>query len=427
METVMNCNKRGTLGRVQVMKPFLTIAMLCLLAVVPALRADTLPAEDQYFDIYSLILKGDRLVEKGRIDAARTNYLEAATELKKFQEDFPLWNTKVVKYRIQYLETKLAAPEPTTPASKSHAPAQASSGMTGAGMAGKMADAGKPVELKLKWQVGKRYEQELDATINAAENNPGQSQEMKQDASLTQGFAISVLNDRGGNGRELEVELLGTKLDVKNAGMTMVSFDSAQPPADASANPMTAFMKRISGAKLKVLVDTNGSPESLEGLPEFLKTIMGPDAGDPADMMKQLPEMEANFKEAMANSGGLLPEKPVKEGDTWSRNADINSGPESISQKMDFTFTGWETHNNHKCAVIQYTGDITPKAAAGNPTSVQSHLTGTIWFDPDLGTIIEAAAKIGVDVKVSFGDQAMTTKVNGDLALKLTKLSDISM
>jgi hypothetical protein len=404
------------------MKPFLTIALMCLLAVVPALRADTLPAEDQYFDIYSLILKGDRLVEKGRTDAARTNYLEAATELKKFQEDFPLWNPKVVKYRIGYLEAKLAAPEPTAPANKSRVPGQ---GGTTAAMTSKAADTGAPVELKLKWQVGKRYEEELDAVINAAEDNAGQ--QMKQDASLTQGFAISALNDRNGNGRELEVEMLGTKLDVKNAGMTMVSFDSAQPPADSAANPMTGFLKRISGAKLKVLVDTNGSPESLEGLPEFLKTIMGPDAGDSGDMMKQLPEMEAKFKDAMAKSGGLLPDKPVKVGDTWSRNSDIASGTDTISQKMDFTFTGWETHNDHKCAVIQYTGEITPKGAAGDPTSVQMHTTGTIWFDHDLGTVIESAAKVGVDVKVSMGDQAMTTKINGDVALKLTHLSDISM
>jgi Family of unknown function (DUF6263) len=425
----MNCNNQASLGRVRVMKPFLMIALMCLLAVAPALRADTLPADDQYFDIYSLILKGDRLVEKGRTDAARTNYLEAATELKKFQEDFPLWNPKVVKYRIGYLETKLAAPEPTAPANKSHAPAQA--GNTTVAMTGKAADTGAPVELKLKWQVGKRYEEELDAVINAAEDNAGQ--QMKQDASLTQGFAISVLNDRNGNGRELEAELLGTKLDVKNAGMTMVSFDSAQPPADSAANPMTGFLKRISGAKLKVLLDTNGSPESLEGLPEFFKTIMGPNAGDPGDMMKQIPEMEANFKDAMAKSGGLLPDKPVKVGDTWSKSADIASGPgglsgpASISQKMDFTFTGWETHNDHKCAVIQYTGEVTPKGAAGDPTSVQMHLTGTMWFDPELGTTVESTAKVGVDVNVNMGGQAMTTKMNGDVALKLTRVSDISM
>jgi hypothetical protein len=397
------------------MKPFLTIALMCLLAAAPALRADTPPAEDQYFDIYSLILKGDRLVEKGRTDAARTNYLEAATELKKFQEDFPLWNPKVVKYRIEYLNTKLAAPEPTTPANKVRA----------TGMMGQSADAGKPVELKLKWQVGKRYEEEMDAALNAAEDNAGQ--QMKQDASLTQGFVISVLNDRNGSGRELEVELLGTKVDVKNAGMTMVSFDSAQPSADSAANPMTGFLKRISGAKLKVLLDTNGNPESLEGLPEFIKTIMGPDAGDPADMSKQISAMEDKFKDAMSNSGGLLPDKPVKVGDTWSRNSDVNSGTTSVSQNINYTFTGWETHNDHKCAVIQYTGEVTPKGADGDPTSVQMHLTGTIWFDPDLGMLVESATKVGVDVKVNLGAQAMTTKVNGDVALKLTRVSDVSM
>jgi hypothetical protein len=404
------------------MKPILTIAMMCLLATAAALRADTLPAEDQYFDIYSLILKGDRLVEKGRMDAARTNYLEAATELKKFQEDFPLWNTKVVKYRINYLETKLAAPELTAP----HTPAHLNSPAAGTGMMDKPADAGMPVELKMKWPVGKRYEQEFDATINATEDIPGQSQQMKQDASLIQGFAISVLNDRNGNGRELEVELLGTKLDAKNAGMTMVSFDSAQPPADSAANPMTGFLKRVSGAKLKILVDTNGNPESLEGLPEFLKTIMGPDAGDPADMMKNIPAMGDNFKDAMANSCGL-PDKPVKVGDTWSKNSDINSGTTSVSQKIDYTFTGWETHADHRCAVIQYTGDITPKGKEGDPTSVSAHLTGTNWFDPDLGMLVESASKVDVNVKASMGDQAMTTKVNGDLALKLTRVSDISL
>ena len=287
-----------------------------------------------------------------------------------------------------------------------------------------LTDSGAPVEMKLKWQTGKRYGERLEATITSDANLPGQSQPMKSELELGQDFALSAIKELDNGGRELELELSGTTIDVKSGGVTAMSFDSKQPPADAAGNPAMAYLKRIDGAKLRILTGADGSVQSVEGLEDFIKTILGPDSPDSAAAVQSLSGMGDKWKDMMANSSGL-PDKPVKVGDIWSRNTDINAGTTSASQAMDYTFTGWETHDGHKCAVIQYTGDVTPKTADSDPTSVQVHLSGTMWFDPELGMTIDNQTKLGINVKVNMGNQSMNTAVNGDVSLKLASVTDI--
>ena len=87
------------------MKRFFIFAILCLLALSPRARAEG--ADDQYIAIYNLIQQGDALTEKGKGPAAMAKYLEAQGALKKFQAANQSWNTKVVKFRLNYLATRI--------------------------------------------------------------------------------------------------------------------------------------------------------------------------------------------------------------------------------------------------------------------------------------------------------------------------------
>ena len=401
------------------MKSFLTLAAICLLAAAPVLRAETLPPEDQYFDIYSLILKGDRLVEKGREQAARTNYLEAVTELKKFQEDFPLWNTKVVKYRLEYLTTKLTPAEPSTAPGTSRAPGHLVSSMSSA------ADDGKPVELKLKWQTGKRYEQQMDMTMDTDITIPGQSQTMQQKMKMGESFAISVLKDRDDGGHELEMRMTGITMNMDMGGRTLMSFDSKNPSGDAGANPAAAMLQQVAGMHFKMSADANGKVESVEGLKEFLDN-MGTAGG--ADALKGM-FSEDSIKEMASFQG--LPDHPVKVGDTWPFKHEIPlPALGTMVLDMTYTFTGWEQRDNHKCAVLSFNGNIYTKSGNdGTPAGMVSmddgKTSGEVLFDVAMGMPVETSAIQSFTMKMSAQGQAMSTKMTQDLSIKLAGVTDI--
>src|SRR5581483_9032910 len=118
-----------------------------------------------YFDIYSLTLRADNQAARGQLDQAHTNYTKAIVALKKLQEDYPLWNAKVVRYRLDYLNGKIAA---TASTKKPAAPSKADLSDEPV----KPGDTASPVEFILKFKSGQRY------TFTEAESVKIQSDQM---------------------------------------------------------------------------------------------------------------------------------------------------------------------------------------------------------------------------------------------------------
>jgi Flp pilus assembly protein TadD len=88
------------------MKRSLALVLTLVLGTLCA-RADVL--DDQYVRIYNLIQEADLLNSSGQINQSLSKYLEAQNALQKFHRINPDWNTKVVNFRLNYLNTKVAA------------------------------------------------------------------------------------------------------------------------------------------------------------------------------------------------------------------------------------------------------------------------------------------------------------------------------
>ena len=88
------------------MKRFLAWMVLFSLVIAPLARAEG--PDDQYVGIYSIITQADDLNAKGQIAPAMAKYAEAQGALKRFQLTYPDWNVKVVKFRLKYLDGKIA-------------------------------------------------------------------------------------------------------------------------------------------------------------------------------------------------------------------------------------------------------------------------------------------------------------------------------
>ena len=64
-------------------------------------------ASDDYVSIYSLITKGDEMLESGLKGEAAQFYSDAHRKLVAFRNSYPDWNHQVVRFRLKYLGEKL--------------------------------------------------------------------------------------------------------------------------------------------------------------------------------------------------------------------------------------------------------------------------------------------------------------------------------
>jgi hypothetical protein len=83
----------------------LVVAVL-LIALLPA-RAEE--PEDQYLRIYNLIEQADSLSTKGEPGPALAKYRQAQTALLNLRRTYRSWNEKLVSFRMDYVEEKVAS------------------------------------------------------------------------------------------------------------------------------------------------------------------------------------------------------------------------------------------------------------------------------------------------------------------------------
>jgi hypothetical protein len=97
----------------------LVLVAALILAGIPRAMAQ----DDQYVEIFSLIQQGDVLNGSHDASPALAKYLEAQNRLRQFQKMYPDWNSKVVEFRLNYLESRIADLTPkTAPAAATAAP-----------------------------------------------------------------------------------------------------------------------------------------------------------------------------------------------------------------------------------------------------------------------------------------------------------------
>ncbi len=86
--------------------------LLALLGVVLAFgltRGYAQSLDEQYVRIYNLIQQADASEAAGERSRALATYLEAQAALQKLQQLNPGWNEKVVRFRLDYLATRIAS------------------------------------------------------------------------------------------------------------------------------------------------------------------------------------------------------------------------------------------------------------------------------------------------------------------------------
>jgi len=271
--------------------------------------------------------------------------------------------------------------------------------------AGKPADKRAPsapteaVEMKMKWPVGYRYTYRTDIDQDIQMKMPQMPNPMHQQVAMGQNYSLSVLKETPDGGREIEFEFVSMEMDVRMNERSVMNFDSK----GESTGDTEAFRK-LMGSKLKFLLNSSNQLEKVEGYEELMKKAT---SGGPPQSRQMLEQMYGeDFFKRLMDEGRGLPKEPVKVGDRWLAQQEVPMGPMGkMMLDMNCTFKGWEDRDQHKCAVLEFTGTLKQKpgenpAAMGGVSFEKGKISGKNWFDPELGAVIAGDADVTMSMNV---------------------------
>jgi hypothetical protein len=305
--------------------------------------------------------------------------------------------------------------------SKPKKPATSSSGGN-ADTSAAAATADGPVDMKIKWAVGKTFAMRMDLDQGTEMKVPNQPDPVKQQVKLTQNFNLSALNKLDNGGWELQLEFESENMDVSANGRSVMSFDSNDNPAQETNNPAAAILRAMVGARLQYFTDASGKVEKLGGMDDLMKRISSVGTPQQRNMFQQM--FSEDTLKRYGSFSEALPNRIVNIGESWSQKNDIVSTIGTLTLDMNYTFKNWEQHGERKCAHVDATGTITSKtisaANVGAAVEVQNgKITGDYWFDPELGMIVDVHNNQDMTLKITTRQQNLSQQLSQKVRLSL--------
>jgi hypothetical protein len=303
--------------------------------------------------------------------------------------------------------------------SKPKNPAVASGSSTDSNAA---AATDRPVDMKIKWVVGKKYAMRMEFTQGTETKVPNQSEPVKQEVKMTQDFNLSALKQLDNGGWELQLQFENQTMDVAQGGHSVLSFDSNENPAQETNNPIAPVLRAMIGAKLQYFTDAVGKVEKMDGADDLMKRIAATGKPQQRAMFQQM--FSEDTLKRYGSFSDAMPNRSVNVGDSWSTKNDIVSTIGTLTIDMKYTFKDWEQHGDRQCAHIEAAGDISSKSvsAANVGAAVEiekGKVSGEMWFDPELGMIVDFNSDQKMALKVTTRQQTVTPELTQKVRLSL--------
>jgi RNA polymerase sigma factor (sigma-70 family) len=276
------------------------------------------------------------------------------------------------------------------------------------------ATTGGPVDLRISWAVGKKCEVHVEMNQATETQVPGQSQPIGTEVNLSEDLDYSVLQELAGGGHQLEMQFADETLAIAQGERKIINYDSTQSPAQNVDNPIAPLFHLLRGAKIEYFTDAEGKVEKVEGLNEIMNRATAVGKSEMQVIFGQI-FSEDTLKQYGA-WGEVMPNRTVRIGDSWSLKQDIGSPLGMVTLDMKLTFKNWEQHGERRCAHIETTGDLSTKTistASGAAIEIkQGKISGDLWFDPEMGMMVEENSNQALTLNITVQTKTMTTKLN---------------
>lgn len=279
-----------------------------------------------------------------------------------------------------------------------------------------------PVDMKIKWAVGKTFAMRMDLDQGTEMKVPNQPDPVKQNVKLTQNFNLSALKKLDNGGWELQLEFENETMEVLMGGRSVLTFDSNENPAQETNNPVAPILRAMMGARIQYYTDAAGKVEKLGGVDELMKRITASGTERQRGMVQQM--FSEDTLKRYGSFSEALPNRIVNVGESWSDKNDIVSAIGTLALNMNYTFKNWEQHGDRKCAHVEAAGTIATKtvtaANVGAAVEVQNgKITGDFWFEPELGMIVDVRNTQDMTLKITTRNQNLSQQLSQKVRLSL--------
>lgn len=285
-----------------------------------------------------------------------------------------------------------------------------------------------PIGMEMKWQAGKKYVMRRETTQTSETKQPNQPKPVKQLVKMAQDFNFSLVKELDNGGWQLQLEFEGLTMEVTAGDRKVFSADSTQNSAQDAKNPVGARLRKMVGARLQYFINANGKVEKMEGYQELVNRVAGANPQEQAAFRDLF--NENTLKQYGSIGEDTTPRRVVKLGDSWAIRLEVPADIGNLNLDLKCTFKNWEQHADHKCMRIKFTGNFSPKAAANTPIVPvkleKGTLSGELWFDPDLGMVVEMAFDADMSLKINERGQILTVPSNQKTRLALVAVEDLA-
>jgi hypothetical protein len=308
---------------------------------------------------------------------------------------YPLLPVTCVLTLLAFLGACKKAEQPAangTPAEHTDTEHRAQSETAPAAMAEPSGNA-EAVTLRIKWPVGSRLTYRMDTDMNMTNRIPQMPRPIVNTTSMSMTYSLTAVSETAEGGRELEVEFLAGEMEMKMGEQVMFAYDSKEKSA-AVPNPLSEPFRKVIGSNLRVQVNAAGRVDKVLNLEQWRKGLAGDASGPAVGLLAQ--QFNDGYLRQIVDLGIGLPDKPVRPGDTWPLQLEVPAGSMGkITVDSKVTFQRWEERQKHKCAALGTVGTFAGSGLDGGPMGKlqieDGNATGTSWFDPELGTLVESS------------------------------------
>jgi hypothetical protein len=296
------------------------LAFLLTLSFTPARAQD---ADEQFVQIYNVILKADSLNDQGQKVRALDKYKVAQGSLLKLQSKNPTWNSEVVSFRLNYLAQQIAALSVTPatadqPGSQDGSPSTASAaGIPGAVQIKVLQPGAEPRSVwRLHVQPGDK--QSVTMTLKMGmEMKMGEMQTPMKLPAMNMNMDVAVESVAADGEITYRVTL----------GDTTVTEEPGTPPQMAAA--LKAALSGTKGISWSFKLTNRGVSQ-------------GNEMSLPAGANPQLSQAMERMKQSWANATVPLPEEAIGLGARWEARTQGKSQGVTVDQTATYELVSAE-------------------------------------------------------------------------------------
>lgn len=380
----------------QTLKTFVWLAFAILLTT--SVVAQSTDPDDQYLAIYGQIQEGDSAVDSGKGETALALYQKAQAALEQLHKKYPNWNTKLVGFRMDYVQQKIDA---LSAKSTKSGNASDKSTANGGAQVKLLAAGGEPRKaLRLHPKAGEKQTVAMTLKMNMGMKMGATESPPVQMPPIVMTMETTVKDVSG----DITYDLALKDVSVRD--------DPGTPPQVATA--LKAAMGNMKDVSAAITITERGVNKD---------TRMNVPAGaDP-----QSGQMIEQLRQSFASISAPLPEEEVGPGARWEVHMPVKSQGMTIDQTATYELVSVEADAvSVHCTVTQRAANqkVQSPAMPGlklDLTQMSGQGSGTLTLD--LGQVMPRDGKVDFHSDISMamgtGAQKQTIGTKIDLNLQL--------